>query len=292
MTDEQLWLAYVELQTGCMYLSDAISMRFQPGRPTVPMALLWLASQHTVKPKHLPRSGALPSSFGQSRPPNQPVWRHVAQPDDPKPGMTDAEPEETSLPYPSLEFDPHSKPVGRGGSGTIWQGLVCGQSAAVKVSHPDSPDSIAELHTDAQFYPEHTELQGSCIPCLLGQGWIQFDDEETPAYWLATSLEGPALSRLEHLTDAIVEAAKQALVEYHASGAEHNDVRWDNIVLKGRTLLLNVLLLHCMLPSFSQNNWDMTMIACTRCNYTVAALLATCVSPYHHRCTLNTSNLC
>ena len=48
MTDEQLWLAYVDLQAGCMYLSDAISMRFQPGRPTVPMALLWLASQHTV----------------------------------------------------------------------------------------------------------------------------------------------------------------------------------------------------------------------------------------------------
>jgi len=96
MTDEQLWLAYVELQTGCMYLSDAISMRFKAGCPTVPMALLWLASQHTVKPKQLPTSGALLCMSGQSRPPKQPGWRHVAPPDDPKPGMTDAEPEETS----------------------------------------------------------------------------------------------------------------------------------------------------------------------------------------------------
>lgn len=265
LTDEQLWLAYVELQEGCMYLSDAISMRFQAGRPTVPMALLWLASQHTVKPKQLPRSGALPPSgpftrlkaflpslFGQSRPPKQPVWRHVAQPDDPKTGMTYAKPEETSHSYPLLEFDPHSKPIGRGASGTIWQGLVCGQSAAVKVSHPDSPDAITELHTEAQFYSEHTELQGCCTPCLLGQGWIQFDDEEKPAYWLATSMEGPALSSLQPLTDAIMEAAKQALVEFHASGAEHNDLRWDNIVLKGRALLLSVLLLSCMLPTLSQ----------------------------------------
>lgn len=82
MTDEQLWLAYVGLQEDCLYLSDAISMSFQAGRPTVPMALLCLASQDTVKPKPLPKPGALPPSgpfthlkaflpslFGQSRPP-------------------------------------------------------------------------------------------------------------------------------------------------------------------------------------------------------------------------------
>ncbi len=265
MTDEQLWLAYVDLQAGCMYPSDAISMRFQAGRPTVPMVLLWLASQHTVKPQQLPKPEALkpsgpfarlkaclPSFFGQPPTPKQPVWRHVAQPDGLKPGMTYAKAEETSLSHPLLEFDPHSKPHGRGASGTIWQGLVCGQSAAVKVSHPDSPDAIEELHTEAQFYSEHTQLQGCCTPRLLGQGWIQFEDEETPAYWLATSMEGPALSRLQPLTDAIMEAARQALAEFHASGAEHNDLRWDNIVLQGRGLLLSVLLLSCMLPTLSQ----------------------------------------
>ena len=133
--------------------------------------------------------------------------------------MTYAEPEATSHSYALLEFEPHSKPAGREASGTIWQGLVYGQRAAVKVGHPDSPDAITELHTEAHFYSEHTELQGCCIPCLLGQGGIQFDDEETPAEWLATSLEGPAPSSLQSLTDAIM-AAKQALVEYHASGAQ------------------------------------------------------------------------
>ncbi len=233
---EQLWLACVDLQAGCMYLSDAISMKFQAGRPTVPMALLWLATQHTVQ-QQLPKSGALPPSgpfirfkallpsfFGQPAPPKQPVWRHVAQPDDAKPGMTYAKAEQTATSHPWLEFDPHNKPHGRGASGTVWQGLVCGQSAAVKVSHPDSPNSIAELHTEAQFYKEHTQLQGCCTPHLLGHGWIQFEEEETPAYWLATSMEGPALSSLHPLTDAIMEAAKQALAEFHASGAEHNDL--------------------------------------------------------------------
>ncbi len=65
-------------------------------------------------------------------------------------------------------------------------------------------------------------------------------------------MEGPALSSLHPLTDAIVEAAKQALVEFHASGAEHNDLRWDNIVLQVEDLLLSVLLLSCMLPTLSQ----------------------------------------
>ena len=200
-----------------MYLSDAIPMRFRAGLPTAPMSLLWLASQHTIDPKQQPRSGApppsgpftqlkapLPSVFWQPEPPKQPVWRHVAQRDDSKSGKAFAQP---SRSYPLLEFDPHSKPGGRGASGTVWQGLVCGQHAAVKVSHPDSPDSITELHTEAQFYLQHTQLHGHCTPWLLGQGWIKFDDEETAAYWLATSLEGPALSSLQPLTDATVEAA-------------------------------------------------------------------------------------
>ncbi|DBB06336.1 TPA: hypothetical protein ACH3X1_011905 [Trebouxia sp. C0004] len=191
MTDEQLWLAYVELQEGCMYLSDAIPMRFQAGRPTVPMALLWLASQHTIKLKQLPRSGALPPSgpftqfraflpslFGRSWAPKDgaqdrlmiPVLRQVAQPDDPKPGMIYAKPEQTSHSYPLLEFDPHSKPIGRGTSGTMWQGLVFGQCAAVKVSHRDCPDAITELRTEAQLYSEHTELQGCLYSMLAGTG--------------------------------------------------------------------------------------------------------------------------
>ena len=177
--------------------------------------------------------------------------------------MTYAEPEATSHSYALLEFEPHSKPAGREASRTIWQGLVYGQRAAVKVGHPDSPDAITELHTEAHFYSEHTELQSCCIPWLLGQGWIQFDNKETPAEWLATSLEGSALSSLQSLTDAI-----------------------------SRTLLLTVILLSCMLPSLSQQHWDMTMTAYTRCDYTVAALLATCISPYRHRCTFGTSNLC
>lgn len=116
-TDEQLGLAYAELQEGCMYLRDAISMRLQAGRSTGTMALLWLAGQHTVKPKRISGSGALP--------PKQPVWRHVAQPADLNPGMTYAKPAETSHSYPLLEFDSRSKPIGRGASGTIWQSLVC-----------------------------------------------------------------------------------------------------------------------------------------------------------------------
>ncbi|KAL0017719.1 hypothetical protein WJX77_002923, partial [Trebouxia sp. C0004] len=239
MTDEQLWLAYVELQEGCMYLSDAIPMRFQAGRPTVPMALLWLASQHTIKLKQLPRSGALPPSgpftqfraflpslFGRSWAPKDgaqdrlmiPVLRQVAQPDDPKPGMIYAKPEQTSHSYPLLEFDPHSKPIGRGTSGTMWQGLVFGQCAAVK-------------------------------------GWIQSDDEEKPVYWLATSMEGPALSSLQPLKDAIMEAAKQALVEFHASGAEHNNLRWDNIVLKADASS-NVGKARCLLVDHGRATWD------------------------------------
>ncbi len=130
MTNEQLWLAFVDLQAGCMYLSDAISMRFQAGRPTVPTALLWLASQHTAKPQQLPKPEAfgafypiqtsLRSFFGQSSPPKQPVWRHVAQPDDAKPGMTYAKPEETADVHPLIGFDPHSRPHGRGASGRAW----------------------------------------------------------------------------------------------------------------------------------------------------------------------------
>ena len=83
---------------------------------------------------------------------------------------------------PALEFDPHSKPIRRGASGTVWLGLVDSQCAVVKVSHPDSSDSVTELRTEAHFYSEHPNLQGCCIPCLLGQGWIQVDDQETPAY--------------------------------------------------------------------------------------------------------------
>lgn len=118
--------------------------------------------------------------------------------------MTCAKPEETSHSDPLLEFDPHSKPVGRGAFGTVWQGLVCGQPAAVKVSHPDAPDASQRAAYRSTVCSEHAELQGCCIPCLLGQGcqWIQFDDEEKPAYWLATSMKGPALSCLQPLTDS------------------------------------------------------------------------------------------
>ena len=51
------------------------------------------------------------------------------------------------------------------------------------------------------------------------------------------ALEGPALSSLQPLTDSM-QAAKEALVDLHASGAEHNDVRWENFVLQGTGCLL------------------------------------------------------
>ena len=204
MIDEQLWLAYVELQPGCMYLSDAISMRLQAGRPTVPMALLWLASQHTVKQKQLPRSGALPpfgpftrlkaflpSLFGQSRPPKQPVWRHVA-----RPGRTYATPKETSHSYP-LEFDPHSKPIGRGACSTVWQGLVYGQRAAVKVSHPNSLDAITELHTEAQFIQSTQSCKAAVLHACWGRAGLNLMMKRSlPTGWrhLWKALPSPTFS--------------------------------------------------------------------------------------------------
>ena len=251
MTDEQLWLAYIERPSPkeecAMYVSNAISMRYSPRRPTVPMALLWLASQHTVDPQKQPKSGGPPppgpiawlkalslsvvARLGQSE---QPAWRHVPPPElNPRVSLG-AAPQSCA----SLEFDPYSKPIGRGATGTVWRGLVGGQCAAVKVSHPGCADSVEEMQMEALFYTENVEMQGQCIPRLLGQGWIHLNTDEAPSYWLATSLEGPALSSLQPLTESEMLAAKQALHQLHVNGAEHNDVRWDNIVLQGICLLL------------------------------------------------------
>lgn len=51
------------------------------------------------------------------------------------------------------------------------------------------------------------------------------------------AFEGPALSSLQPLTDSM-QAAEEALVDLHASGAAHNDVRWGNFVLQGTGCLL------------------------------------------------------
>lgn len=56
------------------------------------------------------------------------------------------------------------------------------------------------------------------------------------------------------MTDAIMEAAKQALVEYHASGAEHNDVRWDNFVLKADASS-NAEKAKCLLVDHGRATW-------------------------------------
>ena len=68
---------------------------------------------------------------------------------------------------------------------------------------------------------------------LAGAGLDSIHDEEKPAYWLATCMERPALSSRaapQPLTDAKMEAAKQALVEFHASGAVHINLRWYKMV--------------------------------------------------------------
>ncbi|KAL3162034.1 hypothetical protein ABBQ38_009105 [Trebouxia sp. C0009 RCD-2024] len=245
MTDEQLWLAYIQRPSPkeecAMYISNAISMKYLPGRPTVPMALLWLASQHKVDPQKQPKSeGPQPpgpiawvktlslSVVQQLWQPKQPAWQHVPPPDL-KPGVTH---DAAAQSCPALEFEPYSKPIGRGVTGTVWRGLVGGQCAAVKVSHPGCTDSVQEMQSEALFYAENVEMQGQCIPRLLGQGWIHLNTDEALSYWLATSLEGPALSSLQPLTEPQMLAAKQALHQMHANGAEHNDVRWDNIVLQ------------------------------------------------------------
>ena len=249
MTDEQLWLAYIERPSQkeecAMYIGNAITMKYMPEHPTAPMALLWLATQHMVDPKNQPKSGGPPppgsiawlkalswSVVQRLWQPEQPAWRHVPAPE----LESEVTPDVATQSWPALKFDPYSKPMGQGVTGTVWRGLVGVQCAAVKVSHPGCPDAEEEMQTEALFYNENVQMQGLCIPRLLGQGWIHLSTDEAPSYWLATSLEGPALSSLQPLTEPQMLAAKQALHQLHVNGAEHNDGRWDNFVLQGMYL--------------------------------------------------------
>lgn len=56
------WTPFCSPSNNCpMYISDAFPMHHQARRPAVPMALLWLASQHGVDSKRQLKSGAPPS---------------------------------------------------------------------------------------------------------------------------------------------------------------------------------------------------------------------------------------
>jgi tRNA A-37 threonylcarbamoyl transferase component Bud32 len=110
-----------------------------------------------------------------------------------------------------------------------YQGVYGGQPAAVKVMGQASlwkpAGSYKWEHT---VYQQLSELQGSCVPRVLGHGLIDFYDE----YFLALELlPGTPLARLPRpLGEEVCSGARAALSRLHACGVLHGDVRLNNFM--------------------------------------------------------------
>lgn len=82
-------------------------------------------------------------------------------------------------------------PVTGGASGTVWQGHVRDERAAVKVSHPDCPSTITGMQSK---YSSTMSMWRALYFVLAWARLMHVDTCEVPCRWLATSLE--ALPRL------------------------------------------------------------------------------------------------
>jgi predicted Ser/Thr protein kinase len=83
---------------------------------------------------------------------------------------------------------------------------------------------------EAKVYMERLQpLQGSCVPQLLGFGYIS----NTPTFFMALSVvRGTPLAALRRpLAAEVRAAATEALRRVHEQGVLHGDVRLDHMVL-------------------------------------------------------------
>ncbi|PNW84306.1 hypothetical protein CHLRE_04g229050v5 [Chlamydomonas reinhardtii] len=149
---------------------------------------------------------------------------------------TDAESECTSSQlFPGRSFDPRvpggvPPSLGSACLGVVLQGAVGGRAAAVKlVDLWRGPEGKEALQHEARIYQLLRPVQGTHVPELLGfgtcDGW---------QYFLATSLEGPALSSEEGWAlgeEVTCAAAFAALDAVHRCGVLHGDIALRNFVL-------------------------------------------------------------
>jgi serine/threonine protein kinase len=119
--------------------------------------------------------------------------------------------------------------LGAGATGDVYQGVYGGQAAAVKVmGQASSWRPAGSYKWEYTVYQQLGELQGSCVPRVLGHGLIDFYDE----YFIALELlQGTPLARLPRpLDEEVCSGARAALSRLHARGVLHGDVRLENFV--------------------------------------------------------------
>ena len=119
--------------------------------------------------------------------------------------------------------------LGRGAAGTVFEGAFGGQAAAVKVMGQCSLwEPSGSYRWEERVYQRLLQLQGGCVPRVLGCGLIASYDE----YFLALELlRGTQLARLpQPLDPGACEGALAALAQVHALGVLHGDVRLNHFI--------------------------------------------------------------
>jgi tRNA A-37 threonylcarbamoyl transferase component Bud32 len=114
----------------------------------------------------------------------------------------------------------------------VYQGVYGGQPAAVKVMRQASLWQPAGSYKwGYTIYQQLSELQGSCVPRVLGHGLIDFYDEYFMYFMALELLPGTPLARLPRpLGEEVCSGARAALSQLHAHGVLHGDVQLDNFM--------------------------------------------------------------
>lgn len=112
--------------------------------------------------------------------------------------------------------------IGRGATGLVHAGRWQGQPAAIKLLRVPGWEPAAGFAWEARVYRCLRQLQGTCVPRLLGQGYTDGGRE----YFMALSLVcGTPLDRLPApLHGDVKRAAMATLGLVHSAGVLHGDI--------------------------------------------------------------------
>ncbi|GFH20640.1 protein kinase domain-containing protein [Haematococcus lacustris] len=134
--------------------------------------------------------------------------------------------------YPLAALQLGGKNLGAGQCGPVMQGWFGEVPVAIKGTDAcKRPDIVKMLWHEAQIYGTLKELQGHILPVLHGCGYWWGRN----SFFLATSVvAGEPLNYCidEAVSEAVAEAARQALTAIHQRGVAHGDVRYDNFLVQ------------------------------------------------------------
>ncbi|KAJ2719974.1 hypothetical protein GGI07_004884 [Coemansia sp. Benny D115] len=129
--------------------------------------------------------------------------------------------------------------LGNGHSGVVYKAMYNGSPVALKLCSANSErDIIDEMYNEVKVYKHLESLQGDCIPRLLMQGLVTYENRLYVAIVLELIEEAPELhkckesDRADNCPRQACNDAMHALDRIHSLGVAHKDARVFNVLFE------------------------------------------------------------